>query len=89
MWRMLQQDKPDDFVIATGESHTIEELTAAAFEEFNLDWHSHVDVDRSLFRASDIAYSCGNPERSRRLLGWEARTRFRELVRVLASGEVR
>ena len=89
MWRMLQQDEPDDFVIATGESHTIEELTAAAFEEFGLDWHAHVDIDCSLFRASDIAYSCGNPDKSRRVLGWEAKTRFRELVRILATGEVR
>jgi len=89
MWCMLQQDKPDDFVIATGEAHTIEELTAAAFAEFSLDWHDHVDVDRTLYRASDIAYSRGNPEKSRQVLGWEAKTRFRELVKMLASGEVR
>ena len=88
MWCMLQHDEPEDFVIATGESHTIEDLTAAAFEEFGLDWHAHVDVDPSLFRASDIAYSRGNPEKSRRVLGWEAKTRFRDLVRILATGEI-
>jgi GDPmannose 4,6-dehydratase len=87
MWRMLQQDEPDDFVIATGESHTLEELTACAFEEFGLDWRAHVDVDPALFRASDIAYSRGNPEKSRRRLGWSAGTRFRELVRTLAEAE--
>ena len=87
MWRMLQQDEPDDFVVATGESHTLEELMAAAFAEFDLDWHDHVDIDPSLFRASDVAYSRGNPEKSRRVLGWEAKTRFHELVQILARGE--
>jgi GDPmannose 4,6-dehydratase len=87
MWRMLQQDEPQDFVIATGESHTLEDLTAAAFAQFDLDWRDHVDVDPSLFRASEIAYSRGNPEKSRRVLGWEAETRFEKLVGILAEGE--
>lgn len=87
MWRMLQQDTASDFVIATGESHTLEEMTEAAFAAFDLDWRDHVDVDPSLFRASEIAYSCGNPDKSRRVLGWEARTKFRELVLLLAKGE--
>src|SRR5262249_40640016 len=85
MWRMLQQESADDFVIATGESHTLEEFVALAFAEFGLDWKEHVDIDRALFRPSDIAYSRGNPEKSRRMLGWEAKTRFHELVRVLAA----
>src|SRR3954447_2360495 len=85
MWHMLQLDHPQDFVIATGESHTLEELTAAAFACFNLEWHDHVDVDPSLYRASEIAYSRGNPEKSRRLLGWEAATKFNELVSILAG----
>jgi GDPmannose 4,6-dehydratase len=87
MWRMLQQDEPQDFVIATGESHTLEELTAAAFAQFNLDWHDHVDTDPSLFRASEIAHSRGNPEKARRVLGWEAGTKFAELVQLLADEE--
>ena len=86
MWRMLQQDQPQDFVIATGESHTLEQLTAAAFAEFGLDWREHVDVDPALFRASELAYSRGNPEKSRKVLGWEAVVRFRELVPLLAEG---
>jgi GDPmannose 4,6-dehydratase len=87
MWRMLQLDRPEDFVIATGESHTLEEFTAATFAEFGLDWREHVDVDPSLFRASEISYSRGNPEKSRRVLGWEATTRFDGLVRLLAGAE--
>jgi GDPmannose 4,6-dehydratase len=85
MWRMLQQDQPQDFVIATGESHTLEELTAAAFSCFNLDWHDHVDIDPALYRASEIAYSRGNPEKARKLLGWEAATKFAKLVPMLVE----
>jgi GDPmannose 4,6-dehydratase len=85
MWRMLQLDEPQDFVIATGESHTLEELTAAAFALFNLDWHDHVDIDPGLFRASEITHSRGNPEKARRVLGWEAETKFAKLVTLLTS----
>jgi len=87
MWRMLQQERPDDFVIATGESHTLEEFVALAFAEFGLDWKEHVDIDPALFRPSDITYSRGNPEKSRRVLGWEAKTKFRELVGIMAEAE--
>lgn len=87
MWRMLQHERAEDFVIATGESHTLEQFTAAVFAEFGLDWRQHVDVDPTLFRASDLAYSCGNATKSRRLLGWEAQTKFADLVKVLAAAE--
>jgi GDPmannose 4,6-dehydratase len=87
MWRMLQQDDPQDFVIATGESHTLEELTSAAFACFNLNWRDHVDIDPALFRASEIAYSRGNADKSRRLMGWEAATRFDALIPLLADAE--
>jgi len=88
MWRMLQHDTPEDFVIATGETHTLEEFVAAAFAELDLDWHEHVDIDRSLLRPSDIRYSRGDAEKAKRILGWEAKTRFRELVRILVNAEV-
>jgi GDPmannose 4,6-dehydratase len=87
MWRMLQQDEADDFVIATGENHTLQEFTALAFAEFGLDWREHVEVDPALFRPSDIVYSRGNPEKSRRVLGWEAKTKFGELVRIMAEAQ--
>ena len=89
MWRMLQQERPDDFVIATGESHTLEELVALAFAQFGLDWKEHVDIDPALLRPSDIAYSRGNAEKSRRVLGWEAKTTFHELVAIMAEAERR
>ena len=85
MWRMLQQDRAADYVIATGESHTVEEFVAAAFAELGLDWHNHVDIDRSLFRPTDIRYSRGNPAKAKRELGWEAQTKFGELIKVLVT----
>ena len=84
---MLQQDEPQDFVIATGESHTVEDFAAAAFAEFGLDYRDHILIDPSLFRASDLHYSRGNPARALHSLGWKARTKFGELVRLLADAE--
>jgi GDPmannose 4,6-dehydratase len=85
MWLMLQQEQPENQVIATGESATVEELAAAAFGEFDLDYREYVVVDRSLLRPSDIPYSRGNPARARRQIGWQARTKFPALVRLLAD----
>jgi GDPmannose 4,6-dehydratase len=87
MWRMLQQEQPAEYVVATGESHTVEELAAAAFAEFGLDHREHIVVQPTLFRASDIQYSRGNPARARENLGWEAQTKFGALVRLLAEAE--
>ena len=89
MWRMLQQNEPADFVIATGESHTVEDFVEAVFAEVGLAWRDHVDVDSSLFRPSDIRYSRGNATRAARDLGWQATTRFPELVRILVEAERR
>jgi GDPmannose 4,6-dehydratase len=85
MWRMLQQDQPADYVVATGESHTVEELAAAAFAAFGLDHREHIVVQPTLLRASDIQYSRGNPARARESLGWEAKTKFAALVRLLVA----
>jgi len=85
MWRMLQQDRADDYVIATGESHTVEEFVAATFAELGLDWREHVDIDQSLFRPTDIRYSRGDASKAKRELGWEATTRFHALVSKLVK----
>jgi len=89
MWLMLQQDKPRDYVIATGQSHTLEEFIATAFQEFRLDWREHIVVDPALFRASDISNSHGDPTLARTHLGWRARTKMRELVVRLVEDERR
>jgi GDPmannose 4,6-dehydratase len=87
MWRVLQHDKPSDYVIATGESHTVEEFVDAAFRAAGLSWRDHVDIDPQLLRPNDIVHSCGNASRAKRELGWEAKTKFGELVPLLVEAE--
>ncbi len=85
MWLMLQQSEPRDFVIATGESHTVEELVAAAFAEFGLDHRELVVTDDSLKRTNELHYSRGDATRAREILGWEPQTKFTGLVKLLAE----
>ena len=87
MWRMLQQDAPRDYVIATGESHTVEEFVAEAFRANGLEWRDHVDLDPGLLRANDLRYGRGDASRARRELQWEATTRFHDLVALLVDAE--
>ena len=87
MWRMLQQEKPDDFVIATGKPHTLESFVAKAFAQVGLDWKAHVDVDPTLFRPSEIAHSAGNPEKAMKELGWKSAVTFTELISNLVKAE--
>lgn len=87
MARMLRHDQPEDFVIATGETHPLEAFVAQVFAQFGLNWRDHVDSDRALLRPSDISYSAGNPEKAGRLLGWRAETRMPQIVTQLVAAE--
>jgi GDPmannose 4,6-dehydratase len=87
MWLMLQQDKPSDYVIATGESHSLEEFIDAAFSLLGLDWEKHVVSDPALLRPTDITIGRANPTRARELLGWQARHRMRDVVRMMVEEE--
>lgn len=87
MWRMLQEEKPDDFVIATGEEHSLEDFVAETFKKLGLDWRDHVDSDPALFRPSDIIRSCGNPSKAKQVLGWEAEHKFDEIISLLIASE--
>ncbi|QCG93008.1 GDP-mannose 4,6-dehydratase (plasmid) [Azospirillum sp. TSA2s] len=89
MHRMLAHPEPEDFVIATGETHKLEEFVAEVFSRFGLDWRLHVDTDSGLMRPSDISRSVGNPGKARRLLDWEAQTRMTEMVTRLVEAERR
>ncbi len=80
MASMLRADQPDDYVIATGKSHSLEEFVTMSFEAVGLDWRKHVQVDPSLFRPSDILASCGNPEKARAKLGWQAKTMLADVI---------
>jgi GDPmannose 4,6-dehydratase len=81
MWRMMQQDVPDDYIVATGESHSLEEFVSEAFALFGLDWREHVVSDKALLRPTDLLGSRGNPEKAAVKLGWRARWRMRKVVR--------
>jgi GDPmannose 4,6-dehydratase len=87
MWMMLQQQRPDDFVVATGIAHSLEEFVAAAFAEVGLDWHAHVDLDPALRRPSDIAFSVGDAAKAAHVLSWRPKLRFSEIVTQLIRAE--
>lgn len=87
MWRMLQTDGPEDFVVATGESNSLEDFVAAAFSEVHLDWRQYVTQDPKLFRPAEIRHSRGHAEKARRMLGWEAKMRMRDVVREMIRQE--
>lgn len=87
MWRILQQDDPDDFVIATGNPHSLEQFVDTAFAYFNLDWRNHTISDPTLSRPSDLDWSGGNPGKAARVLNWRAATSMPTLARLLASSE--
>jgi GDPmannose 4,6-dehydratase len=88
MWLMLQQPSPQDLVIATGRPATLREFTARTFARVGLDWQKYVEVDQSLLRPVDLAFSCGNAGRARELLGWQAGTAWDGVVDRLVDAEL-
>jgi len=88
MWLMLQQDQPDDYVIATGESHSVKELVAEAFSYVGLNWKKYVDNDPRYYRPSEVDLLIGDPSKARKLLGWEAKTKFRDLVHLMVDTDM-
>ncbi len=89
MWRMLQQDEPDDYVVATGEMHTVRELCEVAFGLAGLDWEQYVRVDPAYFRPTEVEELCGDPSKARTQLGWEPKVRFAELVGIMLEHDLR
>jgi GDPmannose 4,6-dehydratase len=87
MWRMLQQERPDDFVVATGETRSLREFVGEAFAAVGLDWRGHVDVDPALFRPTDIAAGRADPGKAARELGWRATVGMAETVLRLVQAE--
>jgi GDPmannose 4,6-dehydratase len=89
MWLMLQHSQPDDFVIATGESHTVREFAQLAFEHVGLDWADYVKIDPRYYRPAEVDYLLGDPSKSKRELEWLPRTTFRDLVTLMVDADVR
>lgn len=89
MWLMLQQKDPDDFVIATGESHSVKEFLTLASEYTNLgDWHNFVDIDESMLRPTDIEELIGDSSKAREKLGWKPKTNFKDLVKLMVEHDL-
>ena len=80
MWRMLQQEQPDDYVIATGESHCLKEFVHEVFAALGLNWQEHVQIDQSFFRPSDIISSCGDATKAKKILGWTPEYKMQDVV---------
>ena len=88
MWRMLQAEAPDDFVLATGETHSVQEFVELAFARTGLDWQEHVKIDPRYFRPSEVDVLLGDPSKAHSVLGWEPRVTFRELVEIMVDSDV-
>jgi len=88
MWRILHADLPNDYVIATGQTHTLEDFVSHVFLTLGLQWQEYVDIDTSLFRPSDILNSAGNPSKAYESLGWKAEATFTQLIEKLISHEL-
>ena len=88
-WLMLQQDEPDDFVIATGRHHTVRELAEIAFAHAGLDYRDHVEVDRALFRPAEVDSLLGDASLARAKLGWEPNVSFEQLIRMMVDADLK
>ena len=88
MWLMLQQDRPDDFVVSTGEGHSVMDFLSAAFGAVRLDWHDYVEVDPRYFRPNDVDVLIGDSSKARRQLNWSPTIGFRALVRMMLEADL-
>ena len=88
MWLMMQQDHPEDFVIATGETHTVGEFAEAAFAAAGLDWKNYVKTDSRLLRPLDVSHLCGNPKKAQDVLGWKPQVTFKRLVEIMVKADL-
>jgi GDPmannose 4,6-dehydratase len=88
MWLMLQQDKPQDFVVATGETHSVQEFCEVAFGHVGLAWQDHVVQDQAFMRPAEVDLLIGDPSRAREVLGWQPRTSFAELVTMMVDADL-
>ena len=88
MWLMLQQPEPDDYVIATGETHSVREFLELSFSHVGLDWQKHVEVDPKFYRPAEVNQLVGKAEKARKKLNWSPRTKFADLVRLMVDADI-
>lgn len=88
MWLMLQQEQPDDYVVATGETHSVREFLEEAFTYAGLHWQDHVVVDPKYFRPAEVDFLLGDPAKVQRVLGWKPKVSFKDLVRIMVDADM-
>jgi GDPmannose 4,6-dehydratase len=88
MWQMLQQDKPDDYVISTGENRSVEDFAKAAFTEAGMNWKDYVAVDERFYRPADVATLCGDASKARKALGWKPEVIFKQMVSIMVKADL-
>ncbi len=89
MWLMLQQDQPDDYVVATGETHSIREFLDLAFAQVHLDWRKYVQIDPRYFRPAEVDELIGDASKAKRQLGWQPKTKFPDLVKLMVEADIK
>ena len=89
MWRMLQQDTPDDYVVATNETHTVRELIQTAFAHVGLEWEKYVEIDPAFVRPAEVELLIGDYSKAKQKLGWEPKVRFKELVGMMVDADLK
>ena len=89
MWRMLQQPEPDDYVIGTGEAHTVRDFCREAFRHVNLDWEKHVQIDPTLLRPAEVEHLIADPTKARTKLAWQPHVNFQQLTHLMVDADLR
>ena len=88
MWMMLQAPQPEDYVIATGETHTVKEMLELAFDRLHLDWKQHVKIDEKYYRPTEVDLLIGDATKAKAQLGWQPKVRFEELIAMMVDADV-
>ena len=88
MWLMLQQENPDDYIIATGETHSVKEFVEETFGLLGLDWRKHVAIDPRYIRPTEVDLLLGDYSKAKKTLGWKPKVSFRELVRIMVEADL-
>ena len=89
MWRIMQLEEPDDFVVATGETHTVREFVQIAFDYVGLDWEKYVEIDRKYFRPNEVALLQGDASKAERTFGWRPKVKLQELVNLMVDADIK
>lgn len=88
MWLMLQHEIPDDFIISTGETHSVREFVEMAFDEVGLDWEDHVKIDPKYLRPSEVNYLIGDNSKAKQILGWEPKLKFEDIIKMMVHADI-